>query len=135
MAGSLLYFEYEADDGTSYAVKVDKSNANAVINPGNETLMSTRSTPNIKGLPRGLKMRYVLAYQQDKPEIRRKFWVGNTLAVVGILTPGTTIQTEAYPGANDVAGVTKTWVITAFRGEKTPIIPAVTAPDTGLTDS
>jgi hypothetical protein len=135
MAGSIIWAEYEADDGTTYAVKIDKSNANAITDPGAENLMPTRSTAGIKGLPRGLKMRYCLAYQQDKPAIRRRFWVGNKQAVTNILTSGTTILCEAYPGANDIAGVEKTWVVTAFRGEKSPIIPTVGAPDTGLTDS
>jgi len=135
MAGSRDWFEYQADNNTIYAVQVDVSNSDALTNPGAQPLMLGRVTAAAGLLPKGFRMRYALAYNQAKPEQRRRFWIGNPAAVANVLTPGQTIVTEDYPGPADTNGVDQTWVITAFRGERSRLVPATTAPDTGLTDS
>jgi hypothetical protein len=134
MAGSISWFEYTTDAGTRAALKVDKSNGAAVTSTG-KTLMLPRATATAGALPGNIKKRYVYAYSSANPRIRRRFWIGNPLAIPDILISSTTITAEDYPAGDDKAGVAKTWIITAYRGEKASGIPAVAAPDTGLTDT
>jgi hypothetical protein len=134
MAGSLTWRSYTNDNGISCAVKVDESNANAAVTGGAATPLLPIRTANLVTLPRYTKMRYVLAYNQANPIERRKFYVGNPTLVPAVTAIGATLTAEDYPGVGDTAGTNVTWVITAYRGEKSKIVPAFTAPDTGLTD-
>lgn len=134
MAGSLTFRRYTGDNNVAYSAKVDESNSNAApTGPGGSALMPIR-TANNPPLPRGLKMRYVNTYSQANPNIKRRFYVGDILLIPLVLVPGATITGEDYPGAGDTAGTNATWVITSYRGEKSPNVPAFGAPDTGLTD-
>jgi hypothetical protein len=136
MSGSLTYRKYTADSGVDYSIKVDESNANTIISGGGGVggQLCPPRTANNPDLPRGLKKRYVLAYSADNPSIRRKFYIGDRSLLAALLLPGTRLSAEEYPGDDDTAGVVNQWVVTAYRGEKVPIIPAFSAPDTGLTD-
>ena len=58
MAGSLDEFEYISDDGDSYWVRCDVSNANAIQSPA-------RPIEGTVGLPKNIKPRYVLYRSAD----------------------------------------------------------------------
>ena len=119
MSGSLFWYDYSADNGTNYAVLVDKSNAIALCNA--LPLMIVR-TANNAGIPKVIKMRYVNAYLSSNPLVRRRFWVGNKAAFTAAAASGATIvATEG------------TYVISSLRGEKTRQIPIFSAADTGQT--
>jgi hypothetical protein len=136
MSGSRTWRAYTSDSGTQYSIAVDKSNASAIPTGGGSAggALCPARTINAPRLPRGLKTRYVNAYNQANPLERRKFTVGSTAAIATVIAPGATIAGEDYPGAGDTAGTSVTWVITSYRGEKTNNAPAFTAPDTALTD-
>lgn len=135
MAGSKTWRQYISDNGTSYSVNVDESNANATVGGagGNVLLLAVR-TANYPAAPCGLIKRYVNTYNNTNPTIKRKFYVGSTAATLGVLTIGAQITAEIYPGAGDTAGASSTWTVTSFRGEKSRLVPAFGSPDTGLTD-
>jgi len=135
MAGSRTWRQYIGDDGTSYSVQVDESNGNATIGgAGGNVVMLPVRTANLPAPPCGLKMRYVNAYNNVTPNIKRKFYVGTAAAQLAAAAPGAQITAEAYPGAGDTPGPTAIWTITSLRGEKTRKPPGFGAPDTGLTD-
>jgi hypothetical protein len=133
MAGSLTWRKYISDDGQSYAFKVDESNARARFPSGGGDISPVRDA-SFPPLPRSVIKRYLLAYNQANPLERRKFYIGDRTLVPNAVASGATLVAEDYPGANDAPGANVTWVITAYRGEKINVIPAITAPDTGLTD-
>jgi hypothetical protein len=135
MAGSKTWRQYIADDGTSYSVNIDESNSNATIGGagGNVVLMPIR-TANYGSAPCGLKKRYVNAYSNDNPLIRRKFYIGTPAGQLAAAAPGAQITAESYPGIAGQAAATSIWTITSLRGEKTRKAPGFGSPDTGLTD-
>ena len=133
MAGSITRRGYTSDSNALYSVKIDESNARAVVGAGNSPLVPPLSS-NAFGLPAGFKKRYVLAYSLTTPVERRKFYVGDRSLIPNLTTPGATITGEAYPGPGDSAGTPITWVVTAYRGEKQSVEPSAGSPDTGLTD-
>lgn len=132
MAGSKRWFRYQDDGGTALSVSIDESNGEATC--GGVALMLNRTAAHPK-MPAGNKMRYCLAFLTATPNIRRKFYVGNPLAVAQIQA-GAAFLAGVYPAAADAATVTAAWTVTAFRGEKSSPAPAfnATAGDTGLTD-
>lgn len=135
MAGSRSWRQYIGDDGTSYSVQVDESNANATIGgAGGNVIMLPVRTANFPAIPCSLKMRYVNAYNNTTPSIKRKFYVGTSAGQLAAAAPGAQITAEIYPGAGDTAGTASIWTITSLRGEKTRKPPGFGAPDTGLTD-
>jgi hypothetical protein len=134
MAGSLTWRTYIDDSVTPYSIRTDKSNSNASVTGGNASALCPVRTGNHPVLPKGLKPRYVLAYNQANPSERRRFVVGNTSLIPSLLVPGATLTGEDYPGAGDVAGSNVTWVVTYYSGERRKLVPAYTAPDTYLTD-
>ena len=134
MAGSLTYRTYTADSGVSYSIKIDESNAQAAISGGAAGALCPVRSGNFPAPPSGLKYRYILCYNQAEPDQRRKFTIGDPTLVVSATAPGATLTAESYPGVNDTTGSNVTWIITAYRGEKSRGIPAITATDTGLTD-
>lgn len=134
MAGSLTYREYTSDAGVKYSIKVDKSNADAVPGSGLAQSLCVERAANDPPLPSGLSKRYILCYAVPDPLIKRKFYVGNPGVIPALIAPGATINATEYPGLNDVAGTSVSWIVTAYRGEKSRNIPAFTAPDTGLND-
>jgi hypothetical protein len=135
MAGSKSWRQYIGDDGTSYSVNVDESNANATIGGagGNVVLLPVRTT-NDPSPPCSLKKRYANTYNATTPNIKRKFYIGTTAAQLAAAAPGAQISASIYPGAGDTAGPLSTWIISSLRGEKSRKPPSITAPDTGLTD-
>jgi hypothetical protein len=132
MAGSLKWFKYADDAGVAYSINVDESNAEATVGGIALCLVRTAAHPNI---PTKLKKRYLNAYVTATPAIKRKFWVGNPLAIPQILAGGAFLA-GAYPTAADGATTTVAWTIASYRGEKNAPPPALntTAGDTGLTD-
>jgi hypothetical protein len=132
MAGSKRYFRYQNDAGAALSVQIDESNGEATC--GGVALMLNRTAAHPK-MAAGDKMRYCLAFLTSEPRIRRKFYVGNPLAVAQIQA-GAAFLAGVYPSAADAATVTAAWTVTAFRGEKSNPAPAfnATAGDTGLTD-
>jgi len=132
MAGSLKYVRYTDDSGTAYSVLLDESNSEATVGGIAFCLARTAAHPN---LPTKLKKRYVNCFVTATPAIKRRFWVGNPLAIPQILSGGAVLA-PAYPGAADAAGTAVAWTITSYRGEKNSPPPALntTGGDTGLTD-
>lgn len=132
MAGSLRYMLYTDDAGANYSVNLDESNSEGTIGGIRMCLNRTAAHPNI---PTKLKKRYVNAFVTATPAIKRRFWVGNPLAIPQILGGGAMLA-GAYPSGADAATVTVAWTITSYRGEKNSPPPAfnATAGDTGLAD-
>jgi len=134
MAGSLTWRQYQSDDGTTYAIKVDESNARGAITGGTADPLCPVRTANIPPLYKGIRPRYVLAYNSAVPTQRRKFVIGDKTLLTRTLTIGATITAEQYPSAGDAPGSNVTWVITYFGGERQKLIPTFSSVDTGLTD-
>ena len=132
MAGSLKYVRYIDDSATPYSVLQDESNSEATCGGVILSLARLAAHPN---LPTKLSKRYVNCFVTATPTIKRKFWVGNPLAIPQILS-GAAFLASAYPGAADTAGAPVAWTITSYRGEKNSPPPALntTSGDTGLTD-
>lgn len=133
MAGSIDYRTYTSDSGIAYSVRVDKSNASATVSGGAGELLPAR-TANNPPLPKGLKMRYALAYSVNNPRIKRKFYIGTAANITAALAVGSVITAPDYPGSNGGPGTSVQFTITAYRGEQNSKIPAFNADDTGLTD-
>lgn len=132
MAGSKRYFRYQNDAALPFSVQMDESNGEATC--GGVALMLQRTASHPK-MGVGDKMRYCLAFVTATPSIRRKFYVGNPLAIAQ-LQAGAAFLAAIYPSAADAANVTAAWTVTAIRGEKSSPAPAfnATAGDTGLLD-
>jgi hypothetical protein len=132
MAGSLTWQAYTDDEDVLYSVKRDESNGRATV--GGQRLLLARTAAH-DALPSNLTPRYILAYLNSNPSIKRKFIVGNPEAITQIREGGAFLAV-AYPTADDTAGTPVAWTITAYRGEKLAIIPALntTTGDTGLDD-
>jgi hypothetical protein len=132
MAGSLRWFKYTDDAGGLFSVNLDESNSTATV--GGVSLFTNRTAvhPLLSGR---VKKRYVNATLTSNPNIKRRFWVGNPLAIPQILGGGAFLA-SVYPIAADTASAAVAWSITSYRGEKGAIAPALnaTAGDTGLTD-
>lgn len=134
MAGSRTIRQYTDDAGVVYAIRTDKSNALASPTGGTNTPLLPVRTANVPLLPRGFHPRYVLAYSQTNPAIRRKFYVGNLAAIQPLIAVGATITAEDYPAPGDAAGTNATWTVTYYSGERRSLIPAFGGNDTALTD-
>jgi hypothetical protein len=132
MAGSLKWFQYTDDSGTNYSQNIDESNGLGTIGGIRMSLNRSAASPN---LPTKLKRRYVNAFVTALPAIKRRFWIGNPLAIPQILQGGAMLA-AVYPSPTDGTPVTAPWTITSYRGEKNSPPPALntTAGDTGLTD-
>lgn len=132
MAGSRKKFQYTNDSGVLYQLKLDESNAEGTI--GGVVMFLPRSA-QLPDIPRGTKPRYVNAFLASNPVIKRKFYIGNPLAVVQAVN-GAVLSAVVYPNATDTAGTTANWTITSYRGEgSTPPEPVnTTSGDSGLTD-
>jgi hypothetical protein len=133
MAGSRRWFLYKDDSGTDYSVNLDESNSEATVGGVRLFLNRTIANPLLR---KGIKLRYVNAYLQSNPLNKRKFAVGNPLAIPQILA-GATITASVYGNPEDgVDTDTFTWVISSYRGEQSSIPPAVSATsgDSGLVD-
>jgi hypothetical protein len=132
MAGSLNWFRYQDDAGTSFSVYLDESNSRATCGGVQLCLNRTTAAPRIN---KGTKLRYVNCTLASNPSIKRKFYVGNPLTIPQILS-GAAFLASVYPVAGDTAVAPVAWTVTSYRGEKTNAPPAInaTAGDTGLTD-
>lgn len=136
MSGSLTTRQYTADNGATYSIRCDESNANATASAGGTTsppLLPIRIA-NQPYPPAGLKPRYVNAYNSANPNQRRRFKYSTSAQTV-LLADGAIISCEDYPNAGATgAGVTQTWIVTSPVGEKSRKPKPFNAPDTGLTD-
>jgi hypothetical protein len=132
MAGSLKWQRYRDDAGNDFSINIDESNASATC--GGIVLCPARTSAHAN-LPTKLKKRYVNAYLTTNPNIKRRFWVGNPLAIPQILA-GAAFLASVYPLPADTAVAPVAWTISSYRGEKNAPPPALnaTAGDTGLTD-
>lgn len=135
MAGSRTRKKYESDDGNTYTIVVDESNAEAT-KQGSTVALCAPVDNNYQALPRSTKTRFVLAYLASNPSIRRKFRVGDRTLVLSLLEPGAQLSAVVYPNSGDSAGDRELWNITAYRGEKAAVEPSVAGSqdDTGLED-
>lgn len=118
MAGSIKWFEYTDDEGSTWAVQMDESNGEAV---GNADYTDT-STATMQ-LPRNCNPRYA-RYVNAAGTIARNIIVTSAAANAGTL--------PATISVLDALGATVELVLKQFVGERMTRIPA--ALDTGLTD-
>lgn len=127
MAGSKRAFKYTTDTNQDYSVILDEGNSEVELNSGQ--IMPNR-TADHPLLPRGFKMRYLLAESVGIRKLQRKFYVGDPSLLIGL---GSVISFEAppYPDSTPVE-----WVVTAYRGEKWGVVRpfSTTSGDTGLND-
>lgn len=133
MAGSRRRFRYESDNGSAYSLTLDESNGEAIITAGARITDDLVSGELSK--PAGFSPRYVLAYLQSNPLIRRRFVVGDPAAVSGLTATGATMQAAVYALADDTTPPKVAWVVTAYRGEKLSVVGGISAPDTGLDEA
>lgn len=137
MAGSKRWFRYRSEGGADFSVNLDESNSEATSN--SIRLMPARTAAHPL-MAKGASMRYALASTPAPVAVAaattgkvvtRKFWVGDPAALAAIQA-GNAIVASVYPGLAAV-----NWTVTAIRGEKTRVAPAlnVTAGDTGLDDT
>lgn len=118
MAGSIKWFEYTDDEGSTWAIQMDESNGEAVGN----TDYTAASTATME-LPRNCKARYA-RYVDAAGNIARNIIVTAAGANAGTVPSTITVL--------DALGATITLILKTFVGEKMTRIPF--APDTGLTD-
>lgn len=123
MSGSLKWFSYQADSGQTYAVLNDESKGEATLTTGGTALSVVFG--GITDLPRGLKPRYVNAYNINNPRQKAQFKI-STIANYASINSSTEIIEAAGDGTTAI-----TWRVTSKRGEKTRL--PITA-DTGLID-
>jgi hypothetical protein len=133
MAGSLSIRRYTTDDGTDYAIRIDESNASGNVIGSSSELVPPREA-NYPPIPRSLKPRYVIAYNETNPVQKRKFTLGGVASISQVFQPGSKIRTEGVRIDDETTVRDLTWVITSYRGEKVDFLAAFTSPDTGLID-
>jgi len=102
MSGSLSYQTYQSDNGQSYAILVDKSNALAV----NASAVATPASLPTITLPRNIKPRYVL-FTDETSTIKRKVVLLKPSDVVAIVATSSFV-----PG-----GETSTVRVSYMQGE------------------
>jgi len=119
MAGSLKWFEYNIDDGTTFAVFMDESNGEAVGN----TDWSSSSSGLFK-LPKNITPRYARYVSADGVR-SANIIIGDENATV--TTVPATIDFQVAGSATPVE-----LTLTEFVGERIKLIPR--ADDTGLND-
>lgn len=119
MAGSIKWFEYEADGGETFGVRMDESNGEAVSNPD-----FTASSTAVYAIPRNLKPRRARYVSADGLRVRS----------IVVCTAGTTTGDLPATIAALIEGSATpvTLQLATFEGEKFRAIPK--AEDTGLTD-
>lgn len=116
MAGSMAWFNYTSDNGVTYKVKVDKSNA-----------LAAGMTPNataIPILPRGFEMRHV--NMQSTTTVRKRKLAIPTVA--SLFWTGATASTDLATIDGD-----ETFATQSFIGERRTNIGTIV--DTGLDDA
>lgn len=91
MAGSISDFKYTDDDGNSWLVRIDKSNALAT---GTGFVALTQADLSLHYLPRNIEMRYVNCRHPTRP-INREIYCANTTAAIWVGTQKT-IQLTDY---------------------------------------
>lgn len=114
--GSMAWFNYTSDDGTVYAVFMDKSNAVAAGFVANTTA--------IPKLPRGVEMRHLNL--QSATSVRKKKLPVPTVA--NLLWTGATLSVTLATQDGDESFVTQ-----SFIGERRTHLRNIV--DTGLTDA
>lgn len=133
MPGSKDDFVYYSDDGKSYAVTLDESNARAM---GFEDVKDDGSNVKDGALPKGLKMRYVL-FRSEGGKIQRKLYAPKPNSPKYI--NGGSVTLTILTGATNNVAQAVTLYSTYRRGESAKLIAAAGAgssstKDTGLTD-
>jgi hypothetical protein len=112
MAGSLRWFRYTDDSATPYSVLLDESNSRATCGGVALCLARTAAHPREQ---KSLSKRYVNCSLASNPNIKRRFWVGNSLAIPQILA-GAAFLAVVYPTADDASGTAVAWTINSYRG-------------------
>lgn len=127
MAGSRRWFEYVTDTNQKYSVSLDETNSEATLN---ESALVGNRTAAHPVLPKGLKMRYLLAESIGVRKLQRKFFVGDPSLLIGLTSP-VIIECAPYPDS-----LPELWEVTAYRGERSTFTPDISTVegDTGLND-
>lgn len=104
---------YLDDSGKTWRVSVETWDWNGLL--GGATLFN-RNVPSAPILPSTIRMRYVNAYLKSNPNIRRRFVIGNRVAlrfgIQGGALRGLPINVE-----NTSGNAYLDWVISSVRGE------------------
>ncbi len=104
---------YLDDSGKTWRVLVQTWEWNGLL--GGATLFN-RNVPSAPLLPSSVRMRYVNAYLKSNPDVRRRFFVGNRIAlrfgIQGSALQGLQINTEDTTGNGYLE-----WVVSSVRGE------------------
>lgn len=104
---------YLDDTGSTYRVALDAWDWNGTI--GGATLFN-RNSPKAPIIPPTIKMRYVNAYLKSNPTIRRRFFVGNKIALKFGVNGGSLIGSVVGNGNTTGVGQVE-WIISSVRGE------------------
>jgi hypothetical protein len=133
MAGSLIGVSYQRDSGGFYALTRDESNSRGqAVDSGGVTrqpLFKEAATPFVGGLPpQGFRERYANTFLQADPRVRRKFPIGNPLAIAVLSEPGAFITASIRTNEAN-----SNWIVTSIRGERSPKNVNFSS-DTGQTD-
>jgi hypothetical protein len=94
--GSRKWFNYVSDDGDTYAVELDESNAES---SGLGFVAATVNAPVLGQRDRGLRMRRIscIRYDADDKPVRRQFPVGTIAAFNAAKTAGSvTVSGQTY---------------------------------------
>jgi hypothetical protein len=78
MAGSIADFKYTDDNGKSWLVRIDKSNA---LTTGTGFAALTQADMSLEYLPRNIEMRFVTCRHPTRP-INRRIYCANTDAAI-----------------------------------------------------
>jgi hypothetical protein len=132
MAGSMTWREYRDDTGVLWSIRMDKSNAQAVVSGGSTVLCIPRSA-NYPVRKSTVGLRSVYTYCSTSPRLKRRFTVGDPALVAELLASGT-ISALIYPSGSGGATINGTWVITSYRGDRSNLAPPILGDDTGLND-
>lgn len=104
---------YVDDAGLSYRVNLLRWEQDATL--GGATIFN-RNNPRVPLLPSTIKMRYVNAYLKSNPSIRRRFSIGNKIALrfgtQGKELIGYEVDEQDFGNAP-----VKIWVVSSVRGE------------------
>lgn len=115
MAGSIHFFQYTADNGQTYHVRMDKSNGLVVGNP-------QLSNNTFTGVPRNITPRFAFYKSVDGKVTRRVVISSNAANIVATLPQSFTDPVISANGSGAV-------FLSAFSPERTKL-PQTT--DTGL---
>ena len=117
MAGKLGDYNYLADDGINYKIRLDKSNAIALA-VGYGLQMNYPALSSSLFLPKNITPRILYAYNRDIPRQKRRFVVGFKPIWDWLLTRDNPAIVSAQYSPDNAVGINTAWVITSWHAER-----------------